>query len=155
MIFDGYTKEYYAAADIILKFGGFPEPLFKQSEKDLRRWHNERIDRLTRGDIKDVENIRELSQIQVLVELLPSKVSSLLSVNSLRQDLESSHKAVSSWLDILERFYYSFRIYPFYTTKIKSLGKEPKIYLWDWSEIEDEGAKYENMIASHLLKFCH
>lgn len=153
--FDSYSKEYYEASDILLKFGGFPEPLFKQSEKDLRRWHNERIDRLVRGDIRDIENIRELSLMQVLVDLLPSKVSSMLSVNSLREDIEVSHKTVSLWLDILERFYYCFRIYPFYGSKIKSLRKEPKIYLWDWSEIEDEGAKYENMIASHLLKFCH
>ena len=153
--FDDYSKEHYEAADILLKFGGFPEPLFKQNEKNLRRWHNERTDRLTRGDIRDVENIRELSQMQILVDLLPLKVSSLLSVNSLREDLEVSHKTASSWLDILERFYYSFRIYPFFTSRIKSLRKEPKIYLWDWSEIDDEGAKYENMIASHLLKFCH
>ena len=153
--FDAYSKEYNEASDILLKFGGFPEPLFKQSERDLRRWHNERIDRLVRNDIRDVENIRELSLMQVLVDLLPSKVSSLLSINSLREDLEVSHKTVSSWLDMLERFYYSFRIYPFYDSKIKSLKKEPKIYLWDWSEIEDDGAKYENMIASHLLKFCH
>lgn len=29
------------------------------------------------------------------------------------------------------------------------------MYLWDWSEIEDEGARFENLIASHLLKFVH
>ena len=29
------------------------------------------------------------------------------------------------------------------------------MYLWDWSQIENnEGAKLENMIACHLLKFC-
>jgi predicted AAA+ superfamily ATPase len=27
--------------------------------------------------------------------------------------------------------------------------------LWDWSEVEDVGARRENMVASHLLKFCH
>ena len=28
-----------------------------------------------------------------------------------------------------------------------------KLYLWDWSILENEGAKFENLIASHLLKF--
>ena len=28
------------------------------------------------------------------------------------------------------------------------------MYLWDWSEIKDEGVRFENMMASHLLKFC-
>ena len=31
--------------------------------------------------------------------------------------------------------------------------KEPKVYLWDWSVIQDEGAKIENFVALHLLKF--
>jgi hypothetical protein len=26
--------------------------------------------------------------------------------------------------------------------------------LWDWSEFENEGARLENLIASHLLKWC-
>jgi hypothetical protein len=30
------------------------------------------------------------------------------------------------------------------------------MYLWDWSQLEnDTGAMIENMIACHLLKFCH
>ena len=27
--------------------------------------------------------------------------------------------------------------------------------MWDWAEIKDNGAKLENMVAVHLLKFCH
>jgi predicted AAA+ superfamily ATPase len=26
--------------------------------------------------------------------------------------------------------------------------------LWDWSELENEGTRFENLIASHLLKWC-
>jgi len=35
------------------------------------------------------------------------------------------------------------------------LLKEPKLYLWDWSFVENEGQKNENFIASHLLKAVH
>jgi predicted AAA+ superfamily ATPase len=58
-------------------------------------------------------------------------------------------------MDVLERFYYHFRLYPFASTKIKSLRKEPKLYLWDWSEVSNEAARLENIVASHLLKLCH
>jgi predicted AAA+ superfamily ATPase len=34
----------------------------------------------------------------------------------------------------------------------RSLLKEPKIYLWDWSYAIDNGACAENFVASHLLK---
>ncbi len=27
--------------------------------------------------------------------------------------------------------------------------------MWDWSEVEAEGARFENMVASHLLKYVH
>jgi len=149
-------KESREAFDVLLKFGGFPEPLLKQSEKGLRRWHNQRLDRLVREDIRDLENIRDLSSLQILVDILPERAGSLLSVNSLREDLSVAHKTAANWMDILERFYYHFRIYPFSHRKIKSLKKEPKIYLWDWSEIRNnDGARLENIVASHLLKLCH
>jgi predicted AAA+ superfamily ATPase len=35
------------------------------------------------------------------------------------------------------------------------LKKEPKLYLWDWAEVQQPSARLENMIASHLLKWCH
>lgn len=142
--------------DILYRFGGFPEPLIKQNDRDLRRWHHMRVERITDEDIRDIETIRDLSAIQILVDNLQDKVSSLLSINSLTEDLSVTHKTVRRWLDILENFYYHFRIYPYTKTKVKSLKKMAKIYLWDWSQIENnEGAKFENMIASHLLKFCH
>lgn len=141
--------------EALFKFGGFPEPLFAQNEKILRRWHNERIDRLVGEDIRDVELIHDISAIQQLVEILPEKVAAPLSLNTLREDFQVTHKTIALWVDILERFYYHFRIYPYSGKAIRSLKKEPKMYLWDWSEITDESKKFENMIASHLLKLTH
>jgi len=91
--------------------------------------------------------------MQLLSELLPSRVGSLFSINSIREDLGVSHRAVTNWLLILEQFYYHFRIYPYHKRSIRSIKKEPKLYMIDWSEVEDEGARFENMIACHLLKF--
>ena len=152
-----YTPvEASEALAALLKFGGFPEPFLKQSERDLRRWHSQRLERLVKEDVRDLENIRDLSAMQLLVDTIPTKVGSLLSLNSMREDLAVAHKTVANWMDILERFYYHFRIYPFSHKKIKSLKKEPKLYLWDWSEITNNaGAKLENVVASHLLKLSH
>ncbi|MBI5883981.1 MAG: ATP-binding protein [Elusimicrobia bacterium] len=137
------------------RFGGFPEPLFSQNERVLRRWHGERNERLFREDIRDIEIVRELSKMQVLSDMLPSKVGGLLSINSMREDLEVSHGAVSHWLNILEEFYYHFRVYPFARASFRALKKEPKLYLWDWSEVPDEAARFENLVGSHLLKLVH
>jgi len=141
--------------NVLEKFGGFPEPLLSQDERTLRRWHNERNVRLFREDIRDMEMIRDISSMKLLGDALPSKVGSLLSVNAIREDLEVSHRAASRWLDILESFYYHFRIYPYARSAFRSLKKEPKLYLWDWSEIANEAARFENLVASHLLKLVH
>lgn len=147
--------DHTAKLEGLMRFGGFPEPLFKQNTRFLRRWHNEKNERLFREDIQDMALIRDLSNMKLLSDLLPNKVGSLLSINAIREDLEVSHRSVSSWLDVLESFHYHFRIYPFVGKTIRSIKKEPKLYLWDWSEVEDESARFENLIASHLLKLVH
>ncbi len=143
------------ALDALFKYSGFPEPFVGQSTRTHRRWQKDRMDRFFREDVRDLENLRDLSSIQLLADLLPERVGSPLSLNSLREDLEVSHKALTHWMDVLENLYYVFRIRPFTTTKIRGLKKEPKAYLWDWTLANDEGARFENMIASHLLKLCH
>lgn len=153
--FQDSTPETRGALDRLLKFGGFPEIFLKGTEKALQRWHNLRLDALVSQDIRDIENLRDLSGVETLIHLLPDKVGGLLSVNSLREDLMVTHKTAASWVDVLERFYYHFRIPPHQSSRIKALRKEPKLYLWDWSEVRDDGARFENLMASHLLKFCH
>jgi len=139
----------------LMKFGGFPEPLLAQSEHALRRWQKERMDRFFREDVRDLEAIRDLSSMQLLSDMLTERVASLLSLNAIREDLEVSHRAVSHWMDILERLYYTFRLRPYTRRSLKGLKKMPKAYLWDSSLVPDPGARFENLLALHLLKLCH
>lgn len=155
LTFVNSNKDTASVFTNLFTFGGFPEPFLSKNHKVLRRFHNERADRLIKEDIRDIESVRDLSALQVLVEILPEKVGALLSLNTLREDLEVTHKTISLWMDILERFYYHFRVYPYASRKIRSLRKQPKMYLWDWSEIEDKSIRLENMVASHLLKMVH
>jgi uncharacterized protein len=139
----------------LLSWGGFPEPLVAESERTLRRWQKERFERVFREDIRDTENIRSLSQVELLGQLLPLRVASPLSFQSLAEDVEASPKTVKSWIELLCRNYYTYKIPPYHRRIDRALKKEAKYYLWDWSEIADPGARFENLIASHLLKFCH
>jgi predicted AAA+ superfamily ATPase len=139
----------------LLKFGGFPEPYFANSERDWRRWHLERQSRILYEDLRDLERVHEISKVELLVETIPSRVGSPLSLKSLAEDLQVAHSTVERWLDILENLYVCFRISPFGSPKIRAVKKEQKLYLWDWSVNEDAGARFENLVASHLLKYCH
>lgn len=148
-------KNQSEAVHTLLSYGGFPEPLFSKNERTQRRWLKTRKELLLREDLRDLSRVEDLRQVQLLMDLLPQRVASLLSINSIREDLEVSHKAITSWLELLEALYYSYRIYPFQTKRVRALKKEPKLYLWDWSEVENPGAKFENMVAGHLLKTVH
>jgi len=117
--FPDASRESSEALQSLMRLGGFPEPLLSRSQRELRRWHNQRVDRLVREDIRDVESIRSLSQLQLLVDSLPARVGSLLSINALREDLSVAHKTAAHWLDVLERFYYHFRIFPFGGSRIR------------------------------------
>lgn len=149
------SKDNSSSLVSLNRFGGFPEPFIKQNTRFLRRWHNEKTERLFREDIRDTEQIRDLGNMKLLSDMLVDKVGSLLSINSIREDLEVSHRAASNWLDILESFYYHFRIYPYAVKTIRSIKKEPKLYLWDWSEIVNPAVRFENLIATHLLKLVN
>ncbi|MFZ4403794.1 MAG: ATP-binding protein [Pseudobdellovibrionaceae bacterium] len=139
----------------LLKFGGFPEPLFLQSEKELRLWQKERLYRVVHDDIRDLERVKEITSLELLAEALPPRVGSPLSINSLSGDLEAHHQTVEKWTQILENIYYCFRISSFLDDKIRPVKKEKKLFLWDWSLIPSEGIRFENLVANQLLKYCH
>ncbi|MBW2016151.1 MAG: ATP-binding protein [Deltaproteobacteria bacterium] len=144
--------------DLILslfEYGPFPEPFLKQNKRTLRRWQRERLDRFFREDVRELENIRDLSSMELLADMLEERVGNPLSLQSLREDLEVSHRAVTHWMDILERLYFCFRITPYSHRSVRSLKKMPKVYLWDWSSVKDQGARFENLVAAHLLKLKH
>lgn len=147
-------KEKRTLEDLLF-YGGFPEPLVRKNKRDLKRWQNERIYRVINDDVKDLNIIKEVSQIELLANVLPEKVGSPLSFRSIAEDLQVAPRTVESWIRILDNLYYSYRIPPFGSPKIRAVKKENKLYLWDWSTIESPGIRFENMVAGHLLKYCH
>lgn len=137
------------------QLSGFPEPFFSKSEKILKIWRQSRTEKIVREDLRDLTRIIDLSQIELLVSLLPERVASPLSIQNLREDLETSHDTVKRWLNYLSELYYFFELKPWSKSFPRSLKKEGKIYLYDWTEVAVPGARFENLIACHLLKACH
>jgi len=93
--------------------------------------------------------------LELLLHHLPACVGSPLSVNSLSKLLQVAHETIEHWLTIFDRLYVSYRIPPFGAKRIRAVRKEKKLYFWDWSRVENQGARFENMVAGHLLKYCH
>jgi hypothetical protein len=139
----------------LLTLGGFPEPWFGGSEAEARRWSREYRSRLAREEISSLERVDDLGRLEQLVLGLPDRVGSPLSLNALREDLQVSHKTVARWVEILERLFVVFRLAPFGAPRIRAVKKERKHYHFDWSLVRGEGPRFENLVASHLLKWAH
>ncbi|MBI2339523.1 MAG: ATP-binding protein [Deltaproteobacteria bacterium] len=141
--------------DDLLHLGGFPEPFFGGSRVEAKRWAREYRHRLIRDDLLSLERIEDIGNLELLMLRLPALVGSPLSINALREDLRVSHKAVANWLNILERLYAIFRLSPFGAPRIRAVKKEQKHYHYDWTLVENNSFRFENMAASHLLKWAH
>jgi predicted AAA+ superfamily ATPase len=139
----------------LLKFGGFPEPCLAGTERTLKRWQRQRFERVFREDIRDVETVRSLSEVELLGTMIPERVAAPLSFKSLAEDIEVSPNTIKAWVELLCRNYFIFRVPPYHKRLQRALKKECKYYLWDWSEVPDMGGKFENLVGSHLLKYCH
>ncbi len=139
----------------LLQLGGFPEPFLGGSEREASRWRLDYGARLVREDVRDLEDVADLDKLELLFERLERTVGSPLSINALRQDLEVAYGTARSWIAIFERLCAVFRVPPFGPPRIQAVKKESKLYFWDWARVPDPAARFENLVAVHLLRFVH
>ena len=139
----------------LCQFGGFPEPFLKRDPFFYSQWKRLRMHQLFNEDLRDLTKIQDFGQMEILAELLQSQSTKLTNYSSLANKINVSVDTVRRWIQVLKSFYYCFIIRPWTKNVTRSLIKEPKIFLWDWSLVEDPGARVENFIASHLLKAIH
>ncbi len=84
--------------------------------------------------------------------ILPDKIGAPLSINSLKEDLQVTHRTISSWLEALRKIYLIFSILPWTGRISRAIKKESKFYYFDWTMIENAGAQFENCVAVSLLR---
>jgi len=137
------------------KLSGFPDPLLSGNQNKAKRLLRLYRERLIKEDLRDLSNVRDINLIQTMSLLLIDKAGGQFSYESIRQDLNSSFDSVNRWLSLLEATYFTFLIRPYSKNIKNSLKKEPKCYLYDWTPIENNGRRFENIMAMHLLKNVH
>ncbi len=140
----------------LLTVGGFPEPFLINDETEARRWRRERMDRVIRDDLRDLESVKDVQSIALLVELLRTRVGGIISYANLAQDLQVAPQTVKRWIESLEKMYVIFTVYPYTKNLPRSILKPPKIYFFDNADVKDDlGMRFENLVATHLLKRNH
>lgn len=138
--------------DALMRFGGFPEPFLRASDRFHRRWSELRSEQLFREDLRDLTRVQDIDQLVSLSRLLIAQTGQLVNFSTLANQISVSVDTIRRWFDVLESFYFSHRVRPWFKNVSKSLRKQPKVYPFDWSVVADAGARCECFVAAHLLK---
>jgi len=138
----------------LLTLGGFPEPFLKGSDRFHRRWQNDYKSLLTKEEVRDFSRIQDIRGLETTVEILPTKVGSNLSIPSLVDVLNVSHKTIKNWIEVLKGVYLVFTISPWHKNIKRSIIKEKKLYFFEWPLVFDSGLRFENFLAVNLLRMA-
>jgi len=141
-------KEFEA----LWKHGGYPEPFLKRNLPFTRRWQSLRLRQLLRDDLRDLTSIQELAQVETVSELLGTRSSTRLVYKNIAETVNSSVDTIRRWVSTFVALHHGFLLRPWHRKVSRSLLKEPKWHLRDWSSISDPGARAETFVACHLLK---
>ncbi len=144
------------ALEKILALGGFPEPYLEGDEIFAKRWRKEKLRLIFREDIRELESIKDITLLELFHQALTERVGSEVALSNIARDIEVAPKTAKNWLNVLEKTYSVFSIRPFSKGMSKAITKTPKIYFYDNGEVVgDVGARFENLVANHLLKRLH
>lgn len=132
--------------------GGYPEPFVKREIRFTRRWRALRMGQLLREDVRDMTQIQQLGQLETLAALLSARSGEQLVYSALATEIQTSVDTIRRWIETLCHLQMGFLVRPWFKNVSRSLRKEPKWFLRDWSGIENLGARAETFIACHLLK---
>jgi predicted AAA+ superfamily ATPase len=155
-IYESTQEDPATVLQKILSLGGFPEPYLKNSEGFAKRWRRTHIDTILRQDLLDLENVRDIKAIEILIDLLKVRVGSTTSFSSLANDLQVSVNTVKHWLQILENLYLIFPVRPYHKNIARSILKEAKYFFYDTGNVEGElPARLENTVACAIMRELH
>ena len=79
-------------------------------------------------DIRQLVNIRNLSEFELFVRLLAARVGQVVNLSAMAGEVGVSSTTLREWLTLLEASYIVFTLHPYYKNFGKRLTKTPKIY---------------------------
>ena len=138
--------------EALWKHGGFPEPYLRRDIRFTRRWRTLRFAQLVREEVRDLTRIQQLDQLEVLVRVLSDRSGQQIVYDNLAKQIRVAADSVRRWIATLVDLHLGFLVRPWFRNLSRSLRKEPKWYLRDWSGVGDAGQRAETFVACHLAK---
>ena len=109
---------------------GFMPRLYDENVDPTRLYRNYCQTYIER-DIRQMINIRRLTDFEHFMRLLAGRVGQVLNLHALVGDLGVSSTTLKEWLSVLEASHTVFRLNPCFENFGKRITKSPKIYFTD------------------------
>jgi len=138
--------------EALWRHGGYPEVFIKRDMRFSRRWQSLRLAQLVREEIRELTQVQQIDQLEMLLKLLTNRSAHQLIYGNLAKEVRVSVDTARRWVDVLRNLHLGFLIRPWFKNVSRSLRKEPRWFLRDWASIEDVGDKAETFVGCHLLK---
>lgn len=148
--------------DDFLIYGTYPEVVTSQNKKRVLL---HLAGSYLYKDIFELVNIKKPDIFNKLLHALALQVGSEVSYNEISKILGVDRLTVVNYIDLLEKVFVVFRLYPFSTNQRNEITSKPKIYFYDngirnavigqFQNIQDRndvGALFENYFISEKIK---
>lgn len=162
------VKNHYTFANVVPKleefliYGMYPEVVTHENKK-------KRLIQLSSSylyqDILELVNIKKPDLLIKLLNALALQMGNEVSYNELSKILGIDRNTVVNYIDLLEKVFVVFRLYPFSGNQRNEITSKPKIYFYDngirnaiigqFSGLNnrlDVGALFENFFISEKMK---
>lgn len=113
-----------------LIFGSYPE-VVKNNFSNAEIFLNNLASNYLYKDIFEFENIKKPKLLTSLLQLLALQIGNEVSLNELATKLETSRKTVARYIDLLEKAFVIFTLYPLSRNPRNEIGRKNKIYFYD------------------------
>lgn len=151
--------------DQYLYFGFMPR--LYDTTLDPKNLYRDYFSTYVEKDVRQMLNIKDLSQFETFVKLLAGRVGQLVNMASLAGDVGVSSQTLTQWLSVLEASFIVFQLPGYYENFGKRLIKSKKLYFTEvglatWllginspEQVARDplfGGLFENMVVIEALK---
>ena len=147
--------------------GGYPEMLRRRTAQRREAWFGSYITSILQRDVRDIANVRELSEVPRLLSLVASRAGGLLDYADLARGLSMPQTTLKRYMGLLEATFLVHTLPAWFRNIGKRLVKAPKVLLndtgllahlmgLDANRLKTDptlgGSLLENFVAVELLK---
>lgn len=154
----------YLLPDFLL-YGFYPEVYLQSDVKEKRVLLGKIAESYLFKDLLSFQRVRNSQAVRDLARALAYQLGAEVNENELASRLKIDRKTVVSYLDLLEKSFVIFRLYPFSKNPRREIGKNYKVYfvdlgirnslIDDFNEMmvrADLGALWENFVVLERRK---